>query len=292
MNSIKFSEKDSQTIARLSDESLGQLTRALFRKFVLKEDADASTLGEAAGLAFDVICHRADVAAKRAAAGRRSAEKRGGSVPGKAATEPVAPVVPVITIAETLPAEAVPAKRAAPAKRAVPAIDSAEVERRFQKFYDAYPRHVGRAVALKSFARINPDDILLEKMLGAVSVQKTTPQWTKDGGQFIPHPATWLNQHRWEDEVTTFTPTRQVTAQQYEQRDYTGVQAEMLERQRIEIEAKLRAKQQGKRVLAQMYEQRDYSGVQDELMREQDAEMEAFMAKQREEEQHGKAEAV
>jgi len=25
-------------------------------------------------------------------------------------------------------------------------------------------------------------------------------QWTKDGGQFIPHPATWLRQERWTDE--------------------------------------------------------------------------------------------
>ena len=25
--------------------------------------------------------------------------------------------------------------------------------------------------------------------------------WTKDGGQFIPHAATWLNGKRWEDEL-------------------------------------------------------------------------------------------
>lgn len=266
MNSIRFTEKDAATVSRLSNESLGQLTRAMFRRFILGEEVDPASLGEAAGIAYDAICRKADISAKRAEAGRRSAEKRGNVVPGKVAAEPVAPVAsvaPVVTIAEALPAEAAPVKRAAPAKRAVLAIDSAEIERRFQKFYDAYPRHVGRAAALKSFARINPDDFLLEKMLGAVSVQKTTPQWTKDGGQFIPHPATWLNQRRWEDEVFESsviskgyrTPTRQVTAQQYEQRDY--------------------------------------SGVQDELMRQQDAEMEEFMAKQmKEEQQHGTAQAV
>ena len=26
-------------------------------------------------------------------------------------------------------------------------------------------------------------------------------QWIKDGGNFIPHAATWLNQQRWEDEL-------------------------------------------------------------------------------------------
>lgn len=264
MNSIRFTEKDAATVSRLSNESLGQLTRAMFRRFILGEEVDPASLGEAAGLAYDAICRKADISAKRAAAGRRSAEKRGNVVPGKVAeaVTPVVPVAPVVTIAEALPAEAAPVKRAAPAKRAVPAIDSAEVERRFQKFYDAYPRHVGRAAALKKFIQINPDEVLLETMLSAVAVQRKTPQWTKDGGQFIPHPATWLNQRRWEDEVFESsviskgyrTPTRQVTAQQYEQRDY--------------------------------------SGVQDELMRQQDAEMEAFLAEQQKEaEQHEQAQA-
>ena len=80
----------------------------------------------------------------------------------------------------------------------------------------------------------------------------------------------------WEKRDSSPRPVKTVTAQQYEQRDYTGVQDELLERQRLEIEAKLKAKGQ-KRVIAQMYEQRDYSGVQQELMAEQDREMEEFM---------------
>ena len=27
-------------------------------------------------------------------------------------------------------------------------------------------------------------------------------QWQRDNGQYIPHPATWLNQGRWDDELT------------------------------------------------------------------------------------------
>ena len=38
--------------------------------------------------------------------------------------------------------------------------------------------------------------------MSAIEAQKKSPQWTKDGGQFIPHPATWLNGKRWEDQVT------------------------------------------------------------------------------------------
>lgn len=34
----------------------------------------------------------------------------------------------------------------------------------------------------------------------SLEVQVNSKQWTKDNGQFIPHPSTWLNQSRWEDE--------------------------------------------------------------------------------------------
>ena len=31
--------------------------------------------------------------------------------------------------------------------------------------------------------------------------QKGSRQWRENNGQFIPNPATWLNQGRWEDEL-------------------------------------------------------------------------------------------
>jgi len=40
-------------------------------------------------------------------------------------------------------------------------------------------------------------------VLSAIAAQKATDQWKKDGGQFIPLPATWLRQGRWDDEVGT-----------------------------------------------------------------------------------------
>lgn len=73
--------------------------------------------------------------------------------------------------------------------------------RLFDAFWSAYPRKVAKPNALKAFEKIQPDDALLAKMLTAIDRAKASPQWIKDGGQFIPHPATWLNAHRWEDEV-------------------------------------------------------------------------------------------
>jgi hypothetical protein len=71
----------------------------------------------------------------------------------------------------------------------------------FERFWEIYPRKEGKTPARKSFEKISPDDQLLAKILAAVENRKKTPQWQKDGGQFIPLPATWLNQERWTDET-------------------------------------------------------------------------------------------
>ena len=70
----------------------------------------------------------------------------------------------------------------------------------FDVFWEAYPKKTGKEAARKSFARAKAD---IGTMLSALEVQKQSEQWTKDNGQFIPNPTTWLNQGRWEDEVQT-----------------------------------------------------------------------------------------
>ncbi len=81
----------------------------------------------------------------------------------------------------------------------------------FDRFWGAYPRKVSKADARKAFAKLNPDTELVEAMLRALDWQKRLPEWTKDGGQFIPYPATWLNARRWEDEPegSPTPPTKQ-----------------------------------------------------------------------------------
>jgi len=75
------------------------------------------------------------------------------------------------------------------------------LEERFETFWGAYPKKTGRKVALKSFKKIKPDEELLAKMLSSIEKAKQSDQWKRDNGQYIPYPATWLNQERWEDEV-------------------------------------------------------------------------------------------
>ena len=71
----------------------------------------------------------------------------------------------------------------------------------FDRLWAIYPRKIGKDAAAKAFAKRKPDEALLARMLSAVEEQSRSEQWRKDGGQFIPHLATWLNQGRWDDEA-------------------------------------------------------------------------------------------
>jgi hypothetical protein len=86
----------------------------------------------------------------------------------------------------------------------------------FVAFWDAYPRKVGKPAALKAWGRIARADALLDAMLDAIRAQQRSAQWTKDGGEFIPHPATWLNQRRWEDVPPVVTGPRSLSRPEWE----------------------------------------------------------------------------
>ncbi len=75
-----------------------------------------------------------------------------------------------------------------------------DVDENFKRFWNIYPRRVGKPQALKAFKKQNPKIEDLEK---ALAWQVKSEQWQKDGNQFVPHPATYLNQRRWEDEQKT-----------------------------------------------------------------------------------------
>lgn len=70
------------------------------------------------------------------------------------------------------------------------------------RFWPAYPRKVGKADAAKAFAKLRPDADLLGVMLRSLATQAASEDWQRDGGRFIPHPATWINGKRWQDDVT------------------------------------------------------------------------------------------
>ena len=70
----------------------------------------------------------------------------------------------------------------------------------FDDFWAAYPKKKAKEAARKAWAKLKPDEALGKAIIQAVDQAKNTPQWKKENGQYIPHPATYLNGRRWEDE--------------------------------------------------------------------------------------------
>ena len=86
--------------------------------------------------------------------------------------------------------------------------DTSKKEELFESFWKVYPRKVGKEKCRNWFKSHKPNEDLVQKMIEAVEEQKKSKQWSDP--QYIPHPYTWLNQGRWEDELT---PTKDSTFQ-------------------------------------------------------------------------------
>jgi hypothetical protein len=72
------------------------------------------------------------------------------------------------------------------------------LESSFEKFWIAYPKKVGKGAAETAWKRAKINGKLSDVLI-AIENQKSSDQWKKDNGQFIPNPSTWINQRRWED---------------------------------------------------------------------------------------------
>jgi hypothetical protein len=76
----------------------------------------------------------------------------------------------------------------------------------FQTFWDAWPKRIAKADARKAWEQtkdVRPDIAIL---LLAIKAQCKIEGWLKDGGKYIPYPATWLRGERWDDELVVEMP--------------------------------------------------------------------------------------
>lgn len=74
-----------------------------------------------------------------------------------------------------------------------------KIDADFERFWSAYPKKLNKKDALKAFQKVN---VGIETLLDAINAQKNSQQWRKEGGQFIPYPATWLRGEQWENTLT------------------------------------------------------------------------------------------
>lgn len=68
----------------------------------------------------------------------------------------------------------------------------------FEEFWAAYPKKQGKGAAEKAFAKV---DVPIDVLLTAVAIHAKSASWLKEDGRYIPMPATWINQRRWEDSM-------------------------------------------------------------------------------------------
>lgn len=92
----------------------------------------------------------------------------------------------------------------------------------FDQFWAAYPKKVGKEAARRAFLKVKAP---VDTLTAAILAQKRSTQWTKDNGRFIPNPATWLNQGRWEDVLETQTTEKIESGWQIGESELAAIQA-------------------------------------------------------------------
>lgn len=83
--------------------------------------------------------------------------------------------------------------------------EETEADDFFALFWTAYPKKTAKPAAAKSFKSAKVTALLLQIILADIERRKSGPDWQKNNGEFVPMPATYLNNKRWEDEGTSPT---------------------------------------------------------------------------------------
>jgi len=76
----------------------------------------------------------------------------------------------------------------------------------FDEFWAAYPKKMAKGDARKAFGQTQAIRPPMRYLIEAVQKHCKQEAWMKDDGKFIPHPATWLRQERWEDQIEVVLP--------------------------------------------------------------------------------------
>lgn len=77
----------------------------------------------------------------------------------------------------------------------------------FESFWEAYPRKVSKPLAEIAWRGVPVNAGIYDRILDAVERYKKTRQWQDES--YIPYPATFLQDRRWEDDISA--PTKQNT---------------------------------------------------------------------------------
>lgn len=69
----------------------------------------------------------------------------------------------------------------------------------FEAVFAEYPRQVAKARALQEWHSLNPDEPTQRRMLQSIAQWRSTAEWQREEGRFIPKFSRWLAERRWLD---------------------------------------------------------------------------------------------
>jgi len=73
----------------------------------------------------------------------------------------------------------------------------------FDRFWNEYPKQVGRKKAHQTWLSMNPSEQDLNAMLINISDRLNASAWSLETKQFIPHASNYLEGEQWTDEIIT-----------------------------------------------------------------------------------------
>lgn len=85
-----------------------------------------------------------------------------------------------------------------PGEQRGPALDTPDG---FEAWWALYPRKADKQAARRAWVKLAPDPDLQRTLIADVTARRQTEAWTRDGGRYIPYPATYLNAGRWQDQL-------------------------------------------------------------------------------------------
>lgn len=84
----------------------------------------------------------------------------------------------------------------------------------FEKFWSLYPKKKGKAEAYKHWVKYKCENGSFEAIMKSLEMQLRDQDFAA-GGQYVPMGSTWVNQKRWQDEITVMKPSPSPTGTCY-----------------------------------------------------------------------------
>lgn len=86
-------------------------------------------------------------------------------------------------------------------------VSASQIEKEFNKLWEAYPRKQGKANALKAYTKARKCGVEYQAVLDGVYTYAAYIKRNKVEDRYIKQGSTWFNQHCWEDDFKSASPS-------------------------------------------------------------------------------------